>query len=40
MELLAMISPVSYTISNRKEISPGTFSKRKVVLGYKRNFKK
>jgi len=35
MELMAMISPVSYTISDRKEISPGTFAKRKVVIGYK-----
>jgi len=35
MELMAMISPVSYTISNRKEISPGTFSKRKVIINHK-----
>lgn len=35
MELMAMISPVTYTISDRKEISTGTFSKRKVVIGYK-----
>lgn len=32
MELMAMVSPVTYTISERKEISPGTFSKRKVTL--------
>ena len=37
MELMAMISPVSYTISDRKETSSGTFSKRTVVLGYRRN---
>ena len=37
MELMAMISPVSYTISDRKEISQGTFSNRTVVLGYRRN---
>jgi ferric-dicitrate binding protein FerR (iron transport regulator) len=37
MELMAMISPVSYTISDRKEITPGTFSKRKVVIAYKQN---
>jgi transmembrane sensor len=35
MELMAMISPVSYTISARKEISSGIFSKRKVIIGYK-----
>ena len=40
MDLMAMISPVSYSISDRKEISTGTFSKRKVVLGYRKNLKK
>lgn len=34
MELIALASPVSYTISNRKEISSGTFSKRKIILSY------
>lgn len=38
MELMAMISPVIYTISDRKETSSETFSKRKVVLDYRRNF--
>ncbi|MCX6327667.1 MAG: DUF4974 domain-containing protein [Bacteroidia bacterium] len=37
MELMALVSPVSYSISNRQMISPGTFSKRKVVLYYRRN---
>lgn len=32
LELIAMVTPVRYTISNRKEISPGVFSKRTVVL--------
>ncbi len=35
MELLSMISPVHYTISNRQEKSQGIFSKRKVVLYYR-----
>ncbi|HUX58911.1 MAG TPA: FecR domain-containing protein [Bacteroidales bacterium] len=35
MELIAMVSPVSYTISGRKEISSGTFSKRVVIINYK-----
>ena len=35
MELIAMVSPVSYSISDRKEISPGTFSKRKIILSYR-----
>ena len=38
MELMAMISPVTYTISDRKEISPGTFSKRKVIINYKKKY--
>ncbi|MFO7619687.1 MAG: FecR family protein [Bacteroidales bacterium] len=32
LELIALVSPVTYSISNRKEISPGSFSKRIVVL--------
>ena len=35
MELLTLVSPVSYSISDRKEISPGTFSKRKIILSYR-----
>jgi len=37
MELLAMISPISYSISNRTEISNGTFTKRKIILSYKKH---
>jgi transmembrane sensor len=37
MELIAMVSPVTYSISNRNETSPGIFSKRKVILTYKKN---
>jgi transmembrane sensor len=32
MELLALMSPVNYSISNRQEISPGTFTRRIVTL--------
>lgn len=35
MDLISRVSPVSYTISNRKEISPGTFTKRKIILSYR-----
>jgi transmembrane sensor len=35
MELIARITPVSYSISEREEISPGTFNKRKVILSHK-----
>jgi len=35
MELMSLISPVNYTVSNRKEKSQGIFSKRKVVLYYR-----
>ena len=35
MELIALVSPVSYSISDREEISPGTFSKRKVILSFR-----
>ncbi len=36
MELFARISPVSYSISNRQEKGDGSFSKRKVVLSYRK----
>ncbi len=36
MELFAMVSPINYSISNRKEISDGTFSKRAVILSYRK----
>jgi ferric-dicitrate binding protein FerR (iron transport regulator) len=32
MELLALVSPVSYSISNREQISNGTYTKRKIIL--------
>jgi ferric-dicitrate binding protein FerR (iron transport regulator) len=35
MELMAMVSPISYTISKRQEINPGTYTKRKIVLSYR-----
>lgn len=35
LELIEMGSPVSYSISNRKEINSGLFSKRTVILDYK-----
>jgi ferric-dicitrate binding protein FerR (iron transport regulator) len=37
MELLTMVTPINYSISNRKEISEGIFTKRKVILSYKNN---
>jgi transmembrane sensor len=36
MELLALASPVSYSISNRKEISNGIYTKRKIILSYRK----
>jgi len=36
MELISMVSPVSYSISDRKETSSGSFSKRKVILSYRK----
>lgn len=36
MELLAMISPVSYSISTREVTGNGNFTKRKVVLSYRK----
>jgi ferric-dicitrate binding protein FerR (iron transport regulator) len=32
LELIALMSPISYSISDRKKDSSGTFSKRKVIL--------
>ena len=40
MELLALVSPVDYSISDRKENSSGTFSKRKVILSYRYKYTK
>jgi ferric-dicitrate binding protein FerR (iron transport regulator) len=36
MELMALVSPVKYTISDRQETSTGTFSKRKIILNYRK----
>jgi ferric-dicitrate binding protein FerR (iron transport regulator) len=35
MELIALVSPVSYSISDRQVISSGTFTKRKIILSYR-----
>jgi transmembrane sensor len=36
LELMSLISPVSFSVQGRKEIGPGTFSKEKVLLKYKK----
>jgi ferric-dicitrate binding protein FerR (iron transport regulator) len=36
MELLTRVTPINYSMSNRKEISDGTFTKRKVLLSYRK----
>ncbi len=35
LELMAMASPLKYSISKREKMSNGTFSKRKIVLAHK-----
>jgi transmembrane sensor len=35
MELLSLVTPINYSISNREELSGGTFTKRKVILSYR-----
>ncbi|MEI8225573.1 MAG: FecR domain-containing protein [Bacteroidota bacterium] len=35
MELLSLVTPINYSISNREEMSGGTFTKRKVILSYR-----
>jgi len=35
MELLSLVTPINYSISNREEMSEGTFTKRKVILSYR-----
>jgi len=35
LELLSMVTPINYSISNREELNGGTFTKRKVVLSYR-----
>jgi transmembrane sensor len=37
MELLALVSPVRYSISNRELKSNGTYTKRKIILSYRKN---
>jgi transmembrane sensor len=36
MEFLEQATPISYSISNPEEISQGTFTKRKVILNYRK----
>jgi len=36
MELIAKVSPINYSISNRQMVSSGTFTKRKVILSYRK----
>jgi len=36
MELLALITPISYSISDRKEMKNGSFTKRKIILSHRR----
>jgi hypothetical protein len=36
LELIAMISPVNYSISHPQMVSPGTYTKRKVILNYRK----
>jgi transmembrane sensor len=40
LELMALMSPIHYSISDRHEISDGTFERRKVVLTYRNKLKK
>jgi ferric-dicitrate binding protein FerR (iron transport regulator) len=37
LELMAMVSPVKYSISNREKTGNGTFTKRKIILSYRKN---
>jgi ferric-dicitrate binding protein FerR (iron transport regulator) len=36
MELITLVSPVSYSISNREVLGNGTFTKRKIILCYRK----
>ncbi len=36
MELMTLVTPVNYTISNRKEIDEGVFTKREIILSYRK----
>lgn len=35
MELLALVSPIRYSISNREKLSNGTYTRRKVILTHR-----
>jgi len=35
IELLSIVTPIKYSISNREMVSGGTFTKRKVILSYR-----
>jgi transmembrane sensor len=35
LELMALVSPINYSISNREKAGDGTFTKRKIVLGHR-----
>ncbi len=37
MDLLTLVSPVSYTITGRTADTDGTFSKRKIILSYRKH---
>lgn len=36
LELLTLVSPIKYSLSNREELKDGNFTKRKVLLKYKK----
>ena len=36
MELISLVSPVSYSISNREVLGDGTFTKRKIIMCYRK----
>lgn len=36
MELLTLVTPINFTMSERKVISDGTFTKRKIILSYRK----
>jgi ferric-dicitrate binding protein FerR (iron transport regulator) len=36
MELMTLVSPVSYSISDREKLSSGAFTKRKIILSYRK----
>jgi ferric-dicitrate binding protein FerR (iron transport regulator) len=36
MELLKLVTPIEYSISNREETNDGTFTKRQIILSYRK----